>query len=378
VKVGVIHNLRAGGAHRCLSELLANLDVETVEICLASADPIAPNAIVVPFRLIAPELPAAARPPFRYLDLARLLHAWRRAGEAVERERPDVVFANPCRFLQAPAALLHVSAPSLYLCQEPRESDAVLAATRNPRTLRLYAPLHAREQRIDRAIVARASKLAANSRYSAGEIKRVYGRSSTMLPMGIPPRFTPSFEPTSHLLSVGTLIPIKGHELVIRTAGLARTRRDVVIVAPRPDTAEEARLMTIAAEAGVELTIRTGITDDELVAAYRQAHATLYLAEGEPFGLASLEAQACGSPAIVSDEGGLPETIVDGETGWAVRRDPAAAAKAVDRLDEPEVRSGMARAAAAHGAAATWARTTQQLAELLGGLVANGGPRSTF
>lgn len=38
----------------------------------------------------------------------------------------------------------------------------------------------------------------------------------------------------------------------------------------------------------------------------------------EAFGLASIEAQACGVPSVVSDNGGLPETIVDGQTGIVV------------------------------------------------------------
>ena len=35
----------------------------------------------------------------------------------------------------------------------------------------------------------------------------------------------------------------------------------------------------------------------------------------ESFGKVSIEAQACGCPAIISDNGGLPETVVDGVTG---------------------------------------------------------------
>lgn len=40
--------------------------------------------------------------------------------------------------------------------------------------------------------------------------------------------------------------------------------------------------------------------------------------ESESFGVASLEAQACGVPVIVSKIGGLPETVVANETGFLV------------------------------------------------------------
>ena len=38
--------------------------------------------------------------------------------------------------------------------------------------------------------------------------------------------------------------------------------------------------------------------------------------KSESFGLAALEAMACGSPVIASRAGGLPEVIIDGETGY--------------------------------------------------------------
>jgi glycosyltransferase involved in cell wall biosynthesis len=39
----------------------------------------------------------------------------------------------------------------------------------------------------------------------------------------------------------------------------------------------------------------------------------------EPLGFAQIEALALGVPVVVSDAGGLPETVVHGETGWIVR-----------------------------------------------------------
>ena len=57
---------------------------------------------------------------------------------------------------------------------------------------------------------------------------------------------------------------------------------------------------------------------------------------------------------VVSDEGGLPETLVDGVTGWAVPRDPRPASKRFVSLLDENTRRAMGEAAATHGRGYDW------------------------
>lgn len=74
------------------------------------------------------------------------------------------------------------------------------------------------------------------------------------------------------------------------------------------------------------------------------------LSRRESFGVAIIEAGACGLPVVVSDVGGLPEVVVAGETGFVVPRDdPAAAANALRQLVlDPDLRLRMGAAGRNH------------------------------
>jgi glycosyltransferase involved in cell wall biosynthesis len=370
LRVALIHNLSSGGARRTMHEHQLRLGEEVTEYCLQTATPVTPDAQVVSFVPLADRVRPLLRPVPRHVDLLLLSRAWRATAEAVNRSASDVVLVHPCQFLQAPTAMRWLTAPSVYFCHEPRRVDyeQEAAARVNRSTRRLYGALHRAERQLDRSAVAAAGTLLTNSRFTAGRIERAYGRRAEPVPLGVADIFR---EPTPararvHLLSVGTLIAGKGHDLAIRAAALARERRQLIVVAPSERGGEAARLESLALEQGVDLRIRVGVTDAELRDLYHGAAATLYLAREEPLGLVSMEAQACGSPVIVSDEGGLPETMIHGETGWAVsREDSAGAARALDALRDPAIAGAISERAIAHARAQTWARSTRRILEAL-------------
>ena len=70
----------------------------------------------------------------------------------------------------------------------------------------------------------------------------------------------------------------------------------------------------------------------------------------EPLGLVSLEAQATGTPVVTFNVGGLPETVIDGETGFVAKEvsQPALTAALDSLLKDPQRLAQMSAKASAH------------------------------
>jgi glycosyltransferase involved in cell wall biosynthesis len=375
-KIAVVHGLIRGGAHRRLAEQITHLGAAVHEFCPSTAAPVTNAPTVVACALVAERVPTVLRPPLRYFDLARTASAWRRISRAIEHSAPDVVFANPCRLVQSPPLHLPAAIPVAYFCDEPRRVDyePAIAATRRRSTRGLYGPLHRAERGMDARGARRADMILTNSRYTAARIERAYGRVARVIPLGVSQALLDADGSRSlelsrpYVLSVGTLLAGKGHDLVIRAAAATPRRPAVVIVAPRRDDAAADALRRLAGSIRVALEIRVGISDAELAGVYAAATALLYLAQDEPYGLASIEAQACGCPAIVADEGGLPETVVDGVTGRVIPRAVGPAAEAIEEIARGRER--FAVEARRHGRVLTWSASGTAVREAIDELIA--------
>jgi len=65
------------------------------------------------------------------------------------------------------------------------------------------------------------------------------------------------------------------------------------------------------------------------------SHATVFVCPSryEPFGLVNVEAMACGAPVVATATGGIPEIVVDGETGYLVAPGPDFVARLAERVN---------------------------------------------
>jgi glycosyltransferase involved in cell wall biosynthesis len=208
----------------------------------------------------------------------------------------------------------------------------------------------------DVASAPRVDIFLANSTFVAERIRRFYRRRAEVLP---PPVDVDFFTPDGasaesapgsdsatrredgYLLSVAALSPYKQHEIAIEAAAITGSRLRIVGDGPLRPVLER-RL-----DGRVELLGR--VEGEQLRALYRSAD-TFVQPAVEDFGIAAVEALACGVPVIAAGRGGVTDIVEDGRHG--VLYHPATGAKglagAIDRCRQTRFNSLDLRSRAEH------------------------------
>ena len=202
------------------------------------------------------------------------------------------------------------------------------------RSLGLTSALLSRARRRDieaiRGLTDRpCSAISGNSSYTAARIGEVYGvEAGVLLPSVVSDEFPaeagleePSGIPdiaNPYAVSVGRASWAKGTwETVSMLAGSGVSLAHVGGGAGE----DLARLTQHAESCGVGLWIAPRLSSPEMAALMRGARAVVSMAHGEPFGLTPVESISVGTPALMVDEGGFRDTVIDGVNGRLLPRD---------------------------------------------------------
>lgn len=122
---------------------------------------------------------------------------------------------------------------------------------------------------------------------------------------------------------VGRITRQKGLPYLLRACAELPPEVQLVLCAGAPDTPEikaevEGLLEGLRAERKGVVWIPDMLPRAEVIALL--SHGTVFVCPSvyEPLGIVNLEAMACGLPVVGTATGGIPEVVVDGETGWLV------------------------------------------------------------
>lgn len=398
MKIAIVNNLPSGGGKRALHEFCCHLHhhhhhLDVYIPSLANEDflPLAPYVQnVFSFPIPQFQLWRTRLLPFviQYLNLPRKLaylssmrRLYARMAHAIDGNDYDLAFIHHCQVLQSPYILRYLRTPTVYYCQEPPrrlyepECVRTTTLTRKQRIQRTwYAPanrLYAAIQKHDDYINARsATRVLVNSYFSRESIYRIYGVNARVNYLGIDgAKFcpAPAILKESCIITVGRTYPEKGHAFIIQALSHVpeHIRPTLIIIGDMRDPDEERYFSALAQEHGVSFQIQSGISDEELVNWFQRSLFFVYAPIMEPFGFAPLEAMACGLPVVAVKEGGVRETVVDGETGFLTQRDPCEFAEKLRfLLEHPEIASRYGQQARQHVQRKwTWERAVQELVQ---------------
>jgi glycosyltransferase involved in cell wall biosynthesis len=231
--------------------------------------------------------------------------------------------------------------------------------------------------------LARAARVLAdseNTKKDLIELLEVAPEKVSVVPAGIEARFQPVRDtaklaavraryklPEWFILMVGTIEPRKNLSRLITAYGQLRRQTGLphaLVIAGKEGWLFQGIYEQVVREGMTECVLFPGFVDDaDLPALYTLADVLAFPSLYEGFGLPPLEAMACGTPVVTSDNSSLPEAV--GSAALLINaEDTAGLAEALARvLGDANLRAQLTELGRAQAARFTWSDAARRLLE---------------
>jgi glycosyltransferase involved in cell wall biosynthesis len=227
--------------------------------------------------------------------------------------------------------------------------------------------------------VRRASAIVCISESTRRDLLRIYGPIHALIeviPLGVSPGFRPGQThdrplPDDYILYLGSRAPYKDFGVAAEALAAIRSARPgvslVVVGGGQFTKAEQANLERLSIEGQVH---RVDATDAELPALFGAAKAFVFPSRYEGFGLPTLEAMACGTPAVLANSSSHPEAGGDAALYFEPGDASALAAQVLRLLGDADLRAALVTKGLERAAGFTWRRTAARTREVYAKVVA--------
>ncbi|MDV7100505.1 D-inositol-3-phosphate glycosyltransferase [Gordonia amicalis] len=243
----------------------------------------------------------------------------------------------------------------------------------------------------EQQVVGEADRLVANTETEAVELLSMYDADADRIDVVTPGAdlecYTPGssaearsilgLDPDETIVTfVGRIQPLKAPDLLVSAiaplikdaSASGRQLRLLIVGGPSGSGLQRpTALMDQVAELGISesVTFLPPQPSDRLVQVYRASNVVAVPSHSESFGLVAIEAQACGTPVIAANVGGLGVAVDDGRTGVLVNGHAVGDwTNALEKLlAQPDRLAELGRNARRHAERFSWEHTVDQLIE---------------
>ena len=288
-----------------------------------------------------------AKPFLIYLNNWRLHSASKRLALKINKQDYDIAFVD--HNVYTPMLMPYLQIPRANYCYEPPRlvyEPSIIFGHETGLLQLMNLPL----KYIDRHFTKFADLVLCNSNYVRSYIKKAYGIDAVTNYLAVDTeKYRPVEVPKENMvLCVGVIQPFKAQDFLIRSIGLIpESKRPRVVIITSGlihDLWYRDLLIDLSRRLKVRLEIKEKyIEHEEFLRLHSQARVVAIPYIREP----SIEpvALACGTPIVAVNEGGVPEAVIDKETGLLTRRNEAEFAAAIEYLlDHPGIGENMGRA----------------------------------
>lgn len=324
-KIAIVHNLTSGGAVRVLNETNKLLSQKYI-IKIFSP----------PKNKFSGKNTLQKVMGYTHYIYKTLPDYYQRISREVNKGGYHAAVVHPDTYLKAPYLLFYLRVKSIYILHEPpREFYEPLYYHAPLVKDKLFTILRIPIVILDRIVSKKASHIVVNSKFSKNKIDKIYGVKSRVIYPGLTSKLVLTRRNTKRknlCLSVGSLLPYKGHELTIEAIGMMSKRPQLVVVGNGREV-EKNNLKKLAKKKGVQLRIINKISDKGLSELYKSARVYINSAYQEPFGISSLEALNSGENLVTVNECGTQELKkFFGNRVIVVNRTPKSISKGINKM----------------------------------------------